>query len=64
MYSLANSEVRLEEEEQSIAKRKKCNHSLNRSIFCIGMVYFEWYLANPHVKAVLEMCGKGGQRVL
>ena len=33
------------------------------SIFLIGMVYFLWYLVNPHVKKVQNMYGKGGQRV-
>ena len=31
--------------------------------FFIGMVYFGWYLGNPHVQAVQDMfvCGKGGR---
>ena len=33
------------------------------SIFCIGMVYFRCFLVNLHVKAVQNMCGKGGKRV-
>ena len=43
---------------------KKTDLSIAICSIFIGMVYFEWYLANPHVKAVQEMCGKGGQRVI
>ena len=28
--------------------------------FLIGMVYFRWYLVNPHVQTVHIMYGKGG----
>ena len=27
------------------------------SILGKGMVYFEWYVVNPHVQAVQNMCG-------
>ena len=43
---------------------KKNDHSIAiYSIFCKGMVYFECLLVNPHIQAVENMCGKGGQRV-
>ena len=28
--------------------------------FLMGIVYFEWYLVNPHVQTVQNMYGKGG----
>ena len=41
--------------------QKKKDYSIAiYSIFCIGMVYFGRLLANPHVQAVGNMCGKGG----
>ena len=27
------------------------------------MAYFRWYLVNPHVQVVQNMCAKGGQGV-
>ena len=37
------------------------NESLNRDLlkFLVSMVYFGWYLVNPHAKAVQNMFGKG-----
>ena len=43
---------------------KKTDHSIAiYSIFLIGMVYFRWYLVNPHVQTVQNMYSKGGERV-
>ena len=40
---------------------KKNDHSIAIcSIFFIGVVYFGWYLVNPYVQAVQNMCGRGG----
>ena len=41
-------------------KLPKTDHSI--VIFC--MVYSGWYMVNPHVQAVQNMCGKGGKGVL
>ena len=39
----------------------KTDHSIAIfSIFLIGMVYFLWYVVNPHVQTVQNMYGKGG----
>ena len=36
--------------------------SRNRDLlnFCIGMAYIGWYMVNPYVQAVQNMCAKGG----
>ena len=43
-----------------IAKKKTDHLIAIYSIFCIGMVYFRCFLVNLHVKAVQNICGKGG----
>jgi len=46
-----------------IAKKK--NRSLNRDLLTpfIVMVCFGWYLLNPHLQAVQNVCDKGGKKV-
>ena len=45
-----------------ITKNTPKNFALNPNLlnFLIGMVYFGWYLVNPHVRTVQKMYGKGG----
>jgi len=46
--------------QKSPKKLQKNDHSIATfSIFLIGMVYFGWYLVNPHVKVVQNKYGNG-----
>ena len=44
---------------QSSEITKKTDHSIAISSVFLCVVYFGWYLVNPHI----HMCGKGGRRV-
>ena len=45
---------------KSGSQPQKSQKYFKRMNFLIGMVYFAWYLVNPHVQTVQNMYGKGG----
>ena len=45
---------------QRHTRKIKINRARFAQTFSIGMVYFRFYLVNPHVQAAQNMYGKGG----